>query len=242
MESLDAAAALARAGPRAALSHEVAAQLAGIELLAPAQQRLTVPRNRSRLRIPGWAVVRADLDAGDVETVDGLRRTTALRTVLDLAWVLSLTAACVAADSAVRQGLVDAAALANALSGSFGRGCDRMRRLPPLLDARAGSVLETLLRLVLVDAGLSPVSQHVIRDRAGAFIARVDFCWPDRRLVVEADGFAFHSDRASYRRDRDRLNELERLGWRVLRFTWEDVQQRPEYVVALVRECLTAAA
>jgi very-short-patch-repair endonuclease len=59
---------------------------------------------------------------------------------------------------------------------------------------------------------------------------------------VEADGFAFHSDRVAYRRDRERLNELEQLGGRVLRFTWEDVVARPEHVLALVQECLDQAA
>ncbi|MDP9496716.1 MAG: DUF559 domain-containing protein [Actinomycetota bacterium] len=68
-------------------------------------------------------------------------------------------------------------------------------------------------------------------------MAQVDLCWPAACLIVEADGFAFHSDRAAYRRDRERLNQLERLGWRVLRVTWEDVVHRPEHVVALVREC-----
>ncbi len=67
-------------------------------------------------------------------------------------------------------------------------------------------------------------------------MAQVDLCWPAACLIVEADGFAFHSDRAAYRRDRERLNQLERLGWRVLRVTWEDVVHRPEHVVALVRE------
>jgi very-short-patch-repair endonuclease len=234
--------ARAAAGPRAVLSHETAAELLGIELRDPPTRRLTVPRNRSRLRIDGWTVVRADLQPNEVELHDDRRRTNALRTVLDLCWVLFAAAACVAADSALRQGLVSMDELTSALSRSFGRGCDRLRRLPALLDARAESVLETLLRLVLLEAGLVPVTQHVIRDRRGAFVARVDVCWPDQRLVVEADGFAFHSDRAAYRRDRARLNELERLGWRVLRFTWEDVHQRPEFVVALVRECLAAAA
>jgi very-short-patch-repair endonuclease len=59
---------------------------------------------------------------------------------------------------------------------------------------------------------------------------------------VEADGFAFHADRLAYRRDRERQNQLERLGWRVLRFTWEDVRGRPEHVVALIRDCLRIAA
>ena len=109
------------------------------------------------------------------------------------------------------------------------------------MDRQAESVLETLLRLVLHGAGLRPRTQYTIRDRR-TFVARVDFCWPEQRLVVEADGFAFHSDRAAYRRDRDRHNDLERLGWRVLRFTWEDVHRRPEHVVGLVRECLGVAA
>ena len=69
-----------------------------------------------------------------------------------------------------------------------------------------------------------------------------DFACADARLVVEADGFAFHSDRAAYRKDRERLNALERLGWRVLRFTWEDVRGRPAYVVGLVHGCLADAA
>ena len=66
----------------------------------------------------------------------------------------------------------------------------------------------------------------------------MDFCWPSQRLVVEADGFAYHSSRDDYRRDRRRMNELERLGWRVLRFSWEDVTQRPDYVTTLVGACL----
>ena len=70
----------------------------------------------------------------------------------------------------------------------------------------------------------------------------MDFCWVAERLVVEADGFAFHSDRAAYRKDRERMNALERLGWRVLRFTWEDVVRRPEYVVAAVGAVLARAA
>jgi very-short-patch-repair endonuclease len=73
-------------------------------------------------------------------------------------------------------------------------------------------------------------------------VARVDFAWPAARLIVEADGFAYHSDRESYRRDRERLNHLERLGWRVLRFTWEDVVSRPEYVTNLVGAVLRQVA
>jgi very-short-patch-repair endonuclease len=238
---VDATEALELAGPGAALSHEAAAQALGIELLNPAPRRLTVPRNRSGKTVDGWYVVRADLPAADVEEVEGVRVTTPLRTVVDLCRVLSQSEAVVAADSALRRNLVDLARLSGVLLAALGPGSGALRRIPRLLDPRSGSVLETLLRLLLVRAGLSPLTQYEIRDR-GRLVARVDFCWPAARLVVEADGFAFHSDRAAYRRDRERFNDLERLGWRVLRFTWEDVVSRPEHVLAMVRSCLAAAA
>ena len=231
--------ALRRAGPRSLLSHEPAAEVLGIELLEPATRRLTVPRNRSRLTMPGWRVVRADVPEDERVAEDDLRCTSALRTVLDLARVLPASEALVAADSALRSRLVPAEELVRRLLTSEGRGAARLREVGRLIDPACGSVLESLLRWVLHEAGVpAPRTQHKIWDEHGVEVARVDFCWPGHRLVVEADGFAFHSDRASYRRDRERGNELVRLGWRVLRFTFEDVRQRPGHVVSLVRQCL----
>ncbi len=233
--------ALERAGRHARLSHESAARALELELLDPGSERITVPRNRSRLVLPGWTVVRSDVPPADRAEVEGLPVTAAARTVADLARVLPLTAAVVTADSALRREALTQAELAAALVDTHGRGAGQLRRVGALIDPLSGSVLETLTRMVLVGAGLHPITQHVVRD-GSVFVARVDFAWPALRLAVEADGFAYHSDREAYRRDRERLNQLERLGWRVLRFTWEDVVHRPEHVVALVRECLRAAA
>jgi very-short-patch-repair endonuclease len=235
---MDREQALAAAGPSAALSHEEAAKALGIELVEGGRRRLTVPRNRSRVRVPGWDVVRSDLRPREVEEVDGVRTTTALRTVPNLCRVLVFAHAVVAANSA----LVTASELRAALAGARGRGACRLRAVAPALDPASGSVLESLLRVLLRSAGLGPVTQFVVDDARGRFVARVDFCWPAARLVVEADGFAFHADRASYRRDRERLNDLERCGWRVLRFTWEDVVHRPDHVLAVVRDCLAQRA
>lgn len=234
--------ALARAGALACLSHESAARAHGIELLDPGSNRLTVARDRSRVSIPGWLVVRSDVPADDRELVGDLPATGVERTVFDLARVLPWEEAVVAADSALRHGFVGEDALTRRLGRAMGRRAAAARAVAAAVDPLSGSVLETLLRLVLLTAGLIPRTQHVITDEHGRFVARVDFCWPEHWLVVEADGYAYHSDRAAYRRDRERLNNLERLGWRVVRFTWEDVRGRPDYVVALVRECLAAAA
>lgn len=232
---------LRRLGPKATLSHEEAARLHGIELVEDdGTRRVTVARNRSGRQVEGWMVARADLRPDEVVSLERLRVTAAGRTVLDLARVLPLDRAVVAADSALRLSLVQLAQLVAVLGSATGSGAAKVRAVAGLLDPLSGSVLESLLRVLLITSGLPrPLSQYEVRNEFGRVIARVDLCWLAQRLVVEADGFAFHSDRAAYRRDRIRMNELERLGWRVVRVTWEDVLSRPRYVVALVRDCLT---
>jgi very-short-patch-repair endonuclease len=72
----------------------------------------------------------------------------------------------------------------------------------------------------------------------GLFLARVDFAWPDRRLIVEVDGYEWHSSREAFQRDRERQNRLVQAGWTVLRFTVEDIRQRPELVVTTIQDAL----
>jgi hypothetical protein len=52
----------------------------------------------------------------------------------------------------------------------------------------------------------------------------VDFCWPERRLIVETDGYMHHGTRAAFERDRARDAALTARGWRVLRFTEPQVR------------------
>ena len=72
--------------------------------------------------------------------------------------------------------------------------------------------------------------------RPGRF--EVDLLWPEQRLVVEVDGFAFHGTRAAFERDRRRDAELQALGYRVLRITWRQLTREPEAVIA---DALSAA-
>jgi very-short-patch-repair endonuclease len=91
------------------------------------------------------------------------------------------------------------------------------------------------LRVLPVEAGVSlDKTQWTIRDDEGAFVAVVDSAWLGARLIVEADGFEFHSERADYRKDRRRANAYCRGDWR-LRFTWEDIRHEPDYVAEAVR-------
>ena len=60
----------------------------------------------------------------------------------------------------------------------------------------------------------------------------VDFLWREQRLVVEVDGYAFHSSRSSFERDRRRDRDLQAQGYRILRITWRELANEPEALIA----------
>jgi very-short-patch-repair endonuclease len=66
----------------------------------------------------------------------------------------------------------------------------------------------------------------------------VDFLWRDRALIVETDGFRFHASRAAFESDRARDAELQRLGFRVLRFSYRQVTRERSAVVAALHDLL----
>ena len=148
----------AAAGLDAVVSHTSAALLWGLELVVtPAERTVTVTRNRSRATRDGVHVHRSDLDERESVPRDGLRVTTAVRTVVDLARTLPLGEAVAVGDSALRSGAVTRQELRTELAAlPAGRGRERVARVVALLDPRSGSVLESLLRVLLAAHGLHP--------------------------------------------------------------------------------------
>ncbi len=68
----------------------------------------------------------------------------------------------------------------------------------------------------------------------------VDFLWREQRLVVEVDGYAFHSSRSSFERDRRRDADLAREQLRVMRVTWRQIDSEPEATAAALAGALVA--
>ena len=219
-----------------------AALLWGFELAAtPALPTVTVDRDRSRAVREGVKLTRSVVREDEQVVRDGVHLTSAVRTVLDLCRALPFAEAVAAGDSALRHGVRLDQLQAALCALPAGRGRSEVARVVALLDPRCGSVLESLLRALLWQHGLRPQSQVEVLALGRGRIGRVDFAWEQQRLVVEADGFAFHADRRRYREDRRRGNALVLAGWAVLRFSWEDVVRFPDYVVATVRGVLEAA-
>ena len=82
--------------------------------------------------------------------------------------------------------------------------------------------------------------QKVYRD-GNRVLARVDAYFPGG-LVVEVSGHGTHSTRRQRQIDAQRHTELTLRGLRVITFTYEDIRDRPAWVIARLREALTSAA
>jgi very-short-patch-repair endonuclease len=67
---------------------------------------------------------------------------------------------------------------------------------------------------------------------------RADFAWPEYRLIVEIDGRTDHTDPVDVDYDKRRQWALEKLRWRVVRFTGSEVFKDPKKFAAHVQRAL----
>ncbi|TFB98786.1 hypothetical protein E3O42_14915 [Cryobacterium adonitolivorans] len=165
------------------------------------------------------------------------------RTWLDLAAVLTLAELVAIGDYLLywESPIVTRGELSAALEGYSGRrGLQRARAVLPLLRTRSESPRESMLRVIIVLAGLpEPECNHSVFDANGTFLARGDLVYPGYRLFIEYQGDHHRTDRAQWRADIRRIGRLEDHGWRVLQFTDDDLQD-PTALVARIRLRLRA--
>jgi len=135
--------------------------------------------------------------------------------------------ALVVVDAALRAGRIEVAELAARFPARTAR---RSRWVVEHADARSESVLESALRCRLLEAGITDVRPQVWVPGVG----RVDFL-VDGWLVVEADGFGFHSAPADHRRDSQRVAGALGAGMVTLRFGYGAVVHAPDEVVQAVQ-------
>lgn len=126
------------------------------------------------------------------------------------------TPAVVVADAALRRGLVSRAELAAMLRSNRSGGPLGHRRLARCRE-KARSPIESIARLELEDAGHSV---EVGVDVPG--VGEVDMLVDDR-LLVETDGYQFHSSKGDWANDRRREQRLIAQGRLWVRLTYDDV-------------------
>jgi very-short-patch-repair endonuclease len=235
LELLSRAAYLLVAG-RGALGGYSAAELLGAScatLGAPAE---VVLPHRMRPR-PGLLVRQDNLQPEELEVVDGVVVTTPERTAFDLGRRAPLVEAVVAVDALTHVHRFDPTeVLAMARRHPGARGNAQLPRVVELSDRRAGSPMETRIRLALLFGGLPlPTLQHAV----GPY--ELDLCYPAVRIAIEYNG-RDHLDPDRALRDLRREAYLTEAGWIVLRFGAYLVLRRPDLVADRVRARLVSAA
>lgn len=119
------------------------------------------------------------------------------------------------------------------------RGTDRLRSLlngeaePALTRSQAEARLLGLIR----QAGLPFPKTNT---RVAGF--EVDFLWASEGLVLEVDGFAYHSSARMFERDRRRDAVLMAARLRVMRVTWRQIVHEPVAVIVRLTRALDGTA
>lgn len=203
------------------VSHTSAALHYGWELRAmPADPQLIIgtdvappPSGRFRIRwhdarpgeVRGWA-------------------TAPITTVLMCARDLDHATALAVADSALRHGDV----AQDELVAAARTWPSHVQTLVAQANGQAANPFESVLRSVALDCGVDLVPQY--RIQVGRNVFHPDLADPIAGIVVEADSWGFHAEREDHERDCRRYSLLTADGWRVLRFTYDQVMHRPEHV------------
>jgi hypothetical protein len=221
----------------------------------PAEPDVLVEFGRHPRAGPGRVHRTRDLSPADVDRVGPIPVTSPSRTLCDLAPRLPACRLEAVLDHAERRGLIWRPHLRWRLDALRRCGRAGLPALADLLDRTDGrplgdSWLEQEAIRLIVHAGL-PVPRVQVSLRRGSgpsphgsgkTIARVDLIWERERLVAEIAGQGTHATRRDRQHDAERASDLGLEGWRIATFVYEDVVERPAYVVDALRAHLGAAA
>jgi hypothetical protein len=228
----------------ATVSHESAAYVHNLDRPSFIKPTVSVPVRRSKDMLGITVHQLTDLSEAHVTYIDDLPVTTSERTIIDLAAVLNEGHLTRILDHGLASEKVDFDALAALFSELARRGKPGTVIMRRLLEARGEgyvppeSELERRLVNLLDRSGLpEPVRQFKapwLRPVNG----RIDLAYPDDHLLIEGDSRRWHQLVRAFESDRLRDNAAQLAGWRILRFTWREIEEQPERVARTVRRAL----
>ena len=219
----------------AVLSHVSAAVLHRLPIWNVPLDRVhrTRARRTGARRTGSTALHAAPLTAGEITEVDGRPVTTLARTLVDLARTLGFEEAVVLVDAALHRHLVSVEALDEALARAAGwPGCPNARRVVAFADRGAMSVGESRSRVAMARFGLpAPVLQWEVTSEVGR-LGKVDFAWPEHRVVGEFDGQVKYGKYLRPGQDageavfaeKQREDRIRDEGLRVVRWVWAELR------------------
>jgi very-short-patch-repair endonuclease len=227
--------------PEAVASHQSAAAMHHFTKLNVDRVSVLV-HSQTTHSFPGVDVRRAhDLFEWHTTRLRGIPVTTAARTVVDLSALLTSAHLATVIDDNTAARVLSLGGIRLVLDDVARRGKPGVRKLRNILDDRLGvdyspSKLEHAGNDLLRSGGL--VSFSTEYPIPWSPTRRFDVAFPEAELAVEWDSRRWHSQAQAFDSDRFRDRSAILNGWRLLRFTWADVHERPEMVVETVQSAL----
>lgn len=182
----------------------------------------------------------ARLPADELTVHDNIPVTTVPRTIFDLA-----ASSPQAVEPALRQAeylrLYDALSLLDLLNRYPGhRGNRAVRAALARLAETPGLTRSTFEErfVAFLDLYGLPRPHFNAWITLGANRFQVDCLWPDRRLIVELDGWAAHGTRTAFRDDKARDRKLAVAGYTTTRIPWSALDDEPAQIAADLRHLL----
>lgn len=207
------------------LGEDSAAQVHGWKMKKPPTSPCVIVRRKRSLTPRQRRAVRVRYRDLDPDDVNGLV-TRPAETVTRCAARMPFDEALAIADSALRSGAVTKEELIRRALREPARYRSRCLRVAEAADARADNPFESVLRAIALDVpGLCVEPQVWVSSST-----RADLVDEKLRLVIEADSFEFHGRRRQLVHDCERYNAFVVDGWLVVRFSYEHVMGRPDYV------------
>lgn len=207
---------------------------------------LVVPVGRDVNRVGAVVHRKKPIEQVDRANVDGIAATSGVRTVIEIARTADADEIDRALESLFLLGLTNEDLLMRRIAALRSQGRYGIPAVLEAIDRRtltagAESWLEREYVRLVVGAGLLvPLVQQVV-SRRGDRLVRVDCRFPGTNIVVELLGYRYHRSRTQMRHDAARLNALVADGFRPYQFTFDQVTDAPDEVVATTRLALARA-
>jgi very-short-patch-repair endonuclease len=232
------------AGKNYAFSHGTAAALLGFRRFAEGPLDVSVTRN---VGAPAGVVVhRVDrLTDKDIDTSGDFIVTNATRTLFDLSATVTQKLLRASVEQALQRKWTTVELLEEALErDDCIRGRAALRALVHEFQGGDGPCESELEALVfeLIDGSGLPRPDRQRRVFAGGRWRRIDFTFAEYKVILETDGYAYHSSPSSFEKDRERNNSLVARGYIVLHWTWKAIKERPAELIAELASVLASRA
>lgn len=230
--------------PGSTASHQTAARIRTLPVFGDPQIELAVQRHTNHEERLANIHELKDLVPSDVTLVGPIPVTTIPRTIVDLAAIHRKPRLERVLDDALVRRLTTTEEVSTVLERVARRGKPGVRLLRGLLAARAGglilpsSELERIFYTLLENSALPRATRQWHPPWWDRPEGCVDAAWPELGVITEADGRRWHSRDQDNERDKFRDGVAAKHGYRVQRFTYEQITKNGRWVIDVLEGLL----